>query len=260
MGDADLELARQVLLSVDRLLRGQVLVALVGRQEDLQVGAGARRQLLGQRPGQLSPARIVLGIQRVDGRTHHVAVHVAAGRQGPAFQVGLVQMTDQRAQVLAEDPVILDRLARGDAQRAVGEGVGRVVQRRPLLRAQQPSAGVLDADHEDQLAGLAAALAADLLLVDAEELGQLLGAVAQGLGFAGLHGAQLVPEGMGALGIQDVEEPVAAGLDALVLGHLLEGGGVERHGGLGGGLPGHRFSSVGARRGDSSWFSRACRC
>jgi hypothetical protein len=168
-------------------------------------------------------------------------------------------VTDQGAQVLAKDPVVLDRLTRGDAQRAVGEGVGRVVQRRPLLWAQQPAAGVLDADHEDQVAGLAAPLAADLLLVDPEELGQLLGHVAQGLGLARLHGRQLVPKGMGPR-IQDVEEPMALGLDALVLGHLLEGGGVERHGGLGGGLPGHRFSSVGARRGDSSGFSRACRC
>jgi hypothetical protein len=78
--EADLELARQVGLAVDRLdfLAAAADAFLV--QPDLVVGAGVRQQVLRHRRGLCEHLRCSLRMQRI-GRHQHVAVDVAAGRQ-----------------------------------------------------------------------------------------------------------------------------------------------------------------------------------
>ena len=114
------------------------------------------------------------------GRRHDVAVDVAAGRDG--VERGGIDRLHRPLQVRLDDAVKLEGLARGQAQRPVGVGLGDVVERQPLLRADK-SAGNAQADHEavGLLQLLLVALAAHVAVVlhvgavELDELGVVFG-------------------------------------------------------------------------------------
>jgi len=79
-----------------------------------------------------------------------------------------------------------------------------------------------------------AALAAGLLLVDAEELGELAGFARKSSTLRAVERVEFVRKRMAvALRGLDVEEPLARGLDPLVLGHLGDIAAREIHHGRG---------------------------
>jgi hypothetical protein len=138
------------------------------------------------------------------------------------------------------DVVVLDPLTRGDAQRPVRVILRSRVESQPLPGRQLASGGALDAHHEEVVVGLAAALAARLLLVDAEELGELLGLARDGGLFAPGEAIELLGERVSlppASG--DEEEALARQLDALVLRHDAGIGALEGDGSLGALVAGH---------------------
>ena len=122
--------------------------------------------------------RIDFGMQsrqlRID-RAHHAAGVVAAGRLGVEQHVA--QALHQRAQVVLDDAVKLERLARGQPQRVAAVCARKLVELQPLARRADPARQTY-ARHEGErrLQLLAPALVADVavvLLIDAEELHQL---------------------------------------------------------------------------------------
>ena len=70
--DDDLELARQIVLAVDRLLLGATVSAiddLLAVEPDLVIGAGPRQQVIADRARQLVGVRVRLRLVRVGRRT-----------------------------------------------------------------------------------------------------------------------------------------------------------------------------------------------
>ena len=92
-----------------------------------------------------------------------------------AAAVMAIEVPDQRREFRTVDVVVLNPLARSHAQRAVREFVSGTSSASHCSRLKPPPAGRLDPDHEEMVIDLLAALAASLLLVEAEELGDLLG-------------------------------------------------------------------------------------
>ncbi len=222
--DPHLELARQVLRSVDRLVDGdrRDRPALVVGRPDLEVRAAARRQLLRDLVGQLAGAGVAGPEQAVRRRRHHVAVDIAARRQRRILAIVAGEVAHQWRELRPVDVVVLNRLAGRQPQRAIGKVFGRIIERGPLRRRQLAAGGALDAHHEDVVPGLATALATLLLLVDPVELRELLPDVADRLALAARELIHLFGEGMAGLAVAREEQALALGLDPLVLRHLLE--------------------------------------
>src|SRR5262245_15689652 len=172
----------------------------------------------------------MLGIEALDTRAHDVAAHVAAGAERGARPVAPVQVAHERSEPGAAHVVELDALARGDADRAVGEALRGLVEGSPAPSVVAPAGGALDPHHEDVVVRLAAALPPDLLLVDAEALGDLLGLVREGLALALRGLLDLVAEGVPLAARGDPVEPLALDLEALVLRHAGELARREAHG------------------------------
>ena len=202
-GEADLELARQVGAAVD----GFVLAAAAGHalfvQPDFVVGAGVGQQVFGQRGGLRVNQRVRPRLQRI-GRHRHVAVDVAAG--GQRVHQLRVDGLHGGLELALDDAVELERLARGDAQAALGVGGGDGVQAQPLRRRDH-AAGRAGADHEAVVGlepGLAALVAqvAVVLLVAAVVLDQHLVGVGQRTG-----------DGVGQALQQRAAQAAASGLD-----------------------------------------------
>ena len=170
-----LELARQVGVTVDRVLLGAAVGQLLLVQPDLVVGAGPGQER-GRQP--LRPVvhlRVQARLQRVAG-AEHVAVDVAAGRDG--VQRGGVDRLHGRLQFALDDAVELEGLAGGDAQGVVGPGGGDGVQLQPPRRGEHAARGA-DPDHElvrrlELLPAAFVAQVAVVLLVAAVELDQAL--------------------------------------------------------------------------------------
>ena len=139
------------------------------------VGAG-----LGQRKFAPAPGVLVhfleylapLGI----GRCHHVAVHVAAGRN--RVQQDFVHALNERLGIPLEDPVELKGLPGGQPERRGSQFVSEFVQHQPLGRGGA-SPGKPDPEHESErlfFAGLVQgfALVAVVLHVQPVELCELV--------------------------------------------------------------------------------------
>jgi hypothetical protein len=104
-----------------------------------------------------------------------VSVDVTAG--GDRVDQRLVDRGDGLLELAFDDTVELKRLARGQAQGAIGVATGDLIERQPLLRSADP-AGQARADHEavGGLEFLQAPLLAQIavvLLVAAVKLEQL---------------------------------------------------------------------------------------
>jgi len=144
-----------------------------------------------------------IGQQRV-GRDLDVAVDVAAG--GQRVDQGGVDGLHRRLQLALDDPVELERLAGGDAQRMVAVAGGDGVQLEPLFGGDHPARGA-GADHElvGRLQLLATALLAQVAVV------LLVAAVVLDQGLVVL--AQRAGERIGQALQQAAAQAVAAGLD-----------------------------------------------
>jgi len=191
-----------------RDLLAEAEVELHAVHPDGVVGGGLRQQRTRQRE------RVILdGLgDGVDGRIGgrgDVAVHVAAGGKGGGER--FVDRLDQVADALLRDAVELERLARGDAQRAVGEAAGELIVHE-VLRGGDDAAGLARAHHDGVfLARLA--LVAVILLVDAVELDELFVVPAETVGRRVRQG---LADRAGEVGL--------LGLHELVLGEGLFGG------------------------------------
>ena len=215
-GDDNLEFARQVSLAVDRLgfrlgtWRHVFLLAVFVGQPNLVVRPRRRREVGADRLGHLQHLGVQLGLVRVRV-AHHVAVHVAARRDRVHQRV--VDFPDGRLEIFLDDAVQLERLARGELERAVGVVGAEAIHVQPLLRRANP-AGHAHARHERKgpfLLGLAPLppQIAIVLLIDAVELSQLR--VVRGQRAGGV-----VPQPVG----DGAPEEIAVGLDGFVLGQL----------------------------------------
>ncbi len=94
-GEADLELARQVAVAVDRLGFLAAAGDLLFVQPDLVIGAGVGQQVLGQRRRLRVDRGVLARLQRIGG-DHHIAIDVAAG--GQRVQQGRVDRLHGRLQ------------------------------------------------------------------------------------------------------------------------------------------------------------------
>ena len=205
-GEAGLELTRQVGLAVEFVDRRAAVVVVGGRGEvrvglvdgsagfrdllaeaevdlhavhpDGVVGGGLRQQRAGQRE-RIVFDRLRDGVNRRIGRRRDVAVHVAAGGEGGGER--LVDSLDQAADAALGDAMELERLARGDAQGAVGETAGELVVHQ-VLRGGDDAPGLTRA-HHDGVFFARLALIAVVLLVDAVELDELLVVAAEAVRF-----------------------------------------------------------------------------
>ena len=204
--DHDLELARQVGRPEHRLLLrpGHLLLA----DPDLVPRPRLRQQPVAEvmrQPQRRRMGRPGMGVHR----RHHIAVHVAARRDG--VQQGAVHRLDRRAQIALQDAVELHGLPRRQPDRAVAALPGDLVQRQPLLR-RDLAPGDAQPRHEavGGLHPLAAPLGAQVavvLLVDAVELRELRVVLVNG---ARLRHRQAMEDA--------AAQQVAARLDPLVLG------------------------------------------
>ena len=143
-GEAGLEFAREIRFTIHRFALGfpsgdEFLVEV-----DLVVGPG-----LGQ--GEFAPGHRVgvnLLLDRIPlrvGRSHDVAVHVAAG--GDGIEQDLMHALHELLDVSLEDSVKLKGLARGESQGRGGYLVGQLVEDEPLL-GRGFAAGEADTEHE----------------------------------------------------------------------------------------------------------------
>ena len=219
-GEACLEFAREVGVAVHRLGFGfpsgdQFLI-----EEDLMVGA---------RPGEgiVAPTRCMLVDLLEDFRAlgirrgHHVAVHVAAGRD--RVEQGLIHPLDEFLDVPLDHPVELEGLPGGEAQGRGCNVVGEFVEDEPLL-GRGLSTGQADAAHEGE--GLlfsflleAIAQVSVILHVEAVELGELVALLGN------------VPRGsVGQIGGDVSAEMARVDLHSLVGGEGLGSGVVGAHG------------------------------
>ena len=143
-GEAGFELTGQVGVAVHRfdlrLAAGHKFLVEV----DLVVGAG-----LGE--GVVTPVcRVLVDLLQNLGalgirRGHHVAVHVAAGRD--RIEQDLVHSLDEFLDIALQDPVKLEGLARCKSQGRGGDLVGQIVEHDPLL-GRGLAAGKANAAHE----------------------------------------------------------------------------------------------------------------
>ena len=178
--EGDFEFARQISFAVERVNKVFVL-----RLFEFELHAVNPDGVIGGRPGR-KRHRHPMGIRinlfarlRVGGRrwSEHVSVHVATRRE--RGEQRLVDLFDQRTQIIFHDPVELDALPRGDTQGIVAILRGEVVEHAPLLRRHH-AAGDAAANHHDVfLAGLAQ-IAVVLLIraVKFQELVVVLGKMA----------------------------------------------------------------------------------
>ena len=158
-----------------------------------------------------------LGIRR----GHHVAVHVAAGRD--RVEQGLVHPLDEFLDVPLDHPVELEGLPGGQAQGRGCNVVGEFVEHEPLL-GRGLSTGQADAAHEGEglllpflLEGIAQV--AVILHVEAVELGELVALLGN------------VPRGGVGQIVGDLAAEVAGiDLHSLVRGEGLGSGVVGAHG------------------------------
>ena len=111
------------------------------------IGAGLRQEFVADPArdgGHLGLHTAVVGV----GRLHHVAIDVAARRD--AVEQRLVEPLDRRADIILDDPVKLEGLARGDADLVVAVLAREFVELEPLRGRTMP-AGQADADHEAEI-------------------------------------------------------------------------------------------------------------
>ena len=147
--DGDLEFPRQIGAAIDRLdhfiglRRAGDLLAV---EPDLAIGAGARRQMIRDRLRQglrrgMRPRLIRVRI------AHHVAIDVAAGRDG--VEQLCVDLLQGRAQVRFDHAMELNGLAGRQPHRSIGIGARDPVEREPLRRGQD-TAGDPHPQHESK--------------------------------------------------------------------------------------------------------------
>jgi hypothetical protein len=204
--DAGLELAREVLPSVERLLLAALEHSL-SVEPDLVIGAGRRRQRRGEFGGDPlhRPVHLVcVGCRR----RHHVALHIAAGREGGKQHP--VDLGKRFLEVALQDAVVLDALPRGDPKGAIRIGVGEPVKCEILARGELSARDVQADHHRVALLRADAPVVPVVLLVDAVELQQLLVILGEAAG-------RLVAERCG----DRAAKPGACGLDRLDLRWLI---------------------------------------
>ena len=173
MTKADFEFARQISFAVKRVneifIFRRLVVELHAINPDRMIRLGLRRERHRDfvRIGKNLFAR--LGVSG-RGRSHDVAVHVAASRE--RGEQRFIDFRDERAQTGFHDAMKLDALARGDAQSVVAVFRREIVEHNPLLRRHH-AAGNPPADHHDVfLAGLAQV--AVVLLIGAVKFQELV--------------------------------------------------------------------------------------
>ena len=110
------------------------------------VSAGARGEVGADRAGVVEHGAVQGRLIRIR-IGHHVAVHVAAGRD--AVHHGIVDPLHGRFEDVLGDEVELEGLAGGQLQCVAAVFVGQRVDLEPLLRCAD-AAGHTDADHEDK--------------------------------------------------------------------------------------------------------------
>ena len=138
------------------------------------VGAGAGQQVLADASGPGVDLRVQRPLHRI-GVAEHVAIHIAAASDG--VDQGAVDALDHALEVALEDAMVLEGLARGQAQGAVGQATAYVVDGKPLCGGAHP-AGQPGAQHEFVI-GLESSFLARLapvpvvLLVEAVKLADL---------------------------------------------------------------------------------------
>ena len=229
--EADLELARQIALAVERVgLVGSAVVLLPRRavDPDFVVAAGPRQEMTGQ-PARFGLQPVVHGIADRRRGCRDSAHDIAASRQ--CRQQRGVDLADRRFEPGLDDAVKLDALPRRDPQRPVGITVGERVEGKILLGCE-PSAGDADAHHELPDLVIAALLAlgravAVITLVDPVEFEERI--------------ALLVERGAG---VGEIARDVPAQLPALLLDRfgLRDGVDLNHIPGLRGGAAQHRVT------------------
>ena len=145
--ERDLELARQVGRTVDRLFFFAAAGDFFLVQPDFVVGAAVGKQMLRQRFGLRLHRGMHLREIRIGGH-RDIAVDVAAGGEG-VDQRG-VDRLHRRLQFALDDAVELESLAGGDAQAALGVGGRDGVEFQPLRRRDHAARGA-GADHEREV-------------------------------------------------------------------------------------------------------------
>ena len=175
-GDADLELARQVGLAVQRLDRS-VGRRCLGRDRPLAVDPqlpvrrGARPEPSNQFGDDRCEHGSPVGVRQRAG--HHVADDVTAG--GERREQRVVDATHDVVQLTLRNEVVLHALPGGQAHRAVGE-LGEAVERQPLIEGDHPAwhrrAHHARVVERELLLRAGPAHVAVVLLVDAVELEQ----------------------------------------------------------------------------------------
>ncbi len=207
-----LELARQVLLAIERLhlrLRGLYYLAV---EPDLVIGASARREL-GHHRAYRAVHLVVETIHKRLRAAHDVALDVAAAAQ--RREKGVVDGADRFLDVALEDSVELEVLPRGDSQRPVGPLAADLVVRDIGVR-RYDAARYAGPDHQlvvlvKPLRPRLLATVAIVLLVDAVELEQSLRGVTE---------RRRVLE---KLFFNEPSKVVTRGFDRLVSRHAVEG-------------------------------------
>ena len=214
-GDDNFEFPRQVGLAVDRfrlgLAAGDEFIAdpqfVVGARTRQEMGADRLRDVVN-----LGVQRRLIGIRIA----HHVAVHVAA--RGDGVEQRPVHTVDRAPEIALENAVKLERLARGEFQRAVGVLVGEGVEGQPL-GGRADAAGNADPRHEAE--GLFLALLAPLvaeiavvLRVDPVKFGELAAVLGDASG-----------GGVGQVAQDVAAEKITPGLEVLVFMERLFRGG-----------------------------------
>ena len=186
-GDADLELARQIGVAVQRL-HGTALRRGLGRHRPLAVDPQlpVRRGTRPEPSHQLGDDGCQHGppVGMGERAGHHVAHHVAAG--GERREQRGIDAVHDLVQLTLRHEVVLDTLSRRQAHRTVGQ-LGEAVEREPLVECDH-AARHRRADHarvveRELLLRSRPAHVAVVLLVDAVELEQhrALGAELVGL-------------------------------------------------------------------------------
>ncbi|OQB87268.1 MAG: hypothetical protein BWX86_02765 [Verrucomicrobia bacterium ADurb.Bin122] len=176
----DLELARQILASVERILKRLLLARGELERRAIDPDLVVRRRARDQQGVDLERIGLHLIDERTGrgrGRRHDVAPDVAARRDGRAQR--LVQAAHEGAEAVFDDAMPLERLARGEAKRVVAVQAGQLVKRE-VLGGRDHAAGQARADQV-QVLFPGFTLIAVVLLVDAMKFQELLVVVAEAL-------------------------------------------------------------------------------
>jgi hypothetical protein len=165
-----LELPRQVSLAVKRVHEALFDVQLqrLPLDPDRRVGPGRGPERVRDLHRVFENLRARRRVGRSRSR-HHVAVHVAARRQGG--EQGIVDPVHQLPHARLQHAVELDALARGEPQRVVAVPRRQIVEDDPLRRRHHPARNPAPHHHHVLLARLAEI--AVVLLVDPVELQKL---------------------------------------------------------------------------------------